>query len=122
MAACAAGLGVTFRADAVRARFGDETLVLLTTPRYEARPEGAGSRVRIYYSLPHTPGGVRADLGRGVIELERSPAGRLRPVAGWFTDLQTGAAHARLAPGPLDDMLNLGLCPRDASPAEAPRA
>jgi hypothetical protein len=110
--ACAAGLGVTFRSDAVRARFGGETFVLLAEPHYEVRGGGAGVLVRIDYRLPSAPGGVNAALGRGVIELRRTPAGRLKPERRWFVDLQTGSARAPLGPGALDEALDLGLCPR----------
>lgn len=111
--ACAAGLGVTFRSDAVRARFGGETFVLLSDPRYEVRSNVRGVRIRIAYRLPAAPGGVNPALGRGVVELERSRTGRLKPVARWFVDTQTGSARASLAPDPLDDALDLGLCPRE---------
>lgn len=111
--ACAAGLGVTFRADAVRARFGGETLVLLGAPQYQVRPEGAGALVRIEYNLPAAPGGVNPALGRGVVELERTPAGRLVPRRAWFLDRQTGTARAGLTPGPVESALDLGLCPPD---------
>lgn len=111
--ACAAGLGVTFRPDAVRARFGDETFVLLAEPRYEILSNVRSVRIRIDYRLPAAPGGVNASLGRGVVELERSRAGRLRPVARWFVDEQTGSVRASLVEDPLDDALDLGLCPRE---------
>jgi hypothetical protein len=114
LAACAAGLGVTFRADAVRARFGADTFVLLADPHYEVRDSGASAMVRIDYRLPSAPGGVNAALGRGVIQLERTAAGRLAPHGAWFVDLQTGSARAALAPGPLSSALDLGLCPSAA--------
>ncbi len=112
LAACSAGLGVTFRSDAVRARFGGETFVLLANPRYEVRSHVRGVRIRIDYQLPATPGGVNPALGRGVVELERSRTGRLKPVSRWFTDSQTGSVRAALGDDPLDDALDLGLCPR----------
>jgi hypothetical protein len=111
--ACSAGLGVTFRKDAVRARFGGETFVLLAEPRYEVRSNVRGVRIRIDYRLPSAPGGVNSALGRGIVELERSRTGRLRPVARWFADTQTGSVRAALAPDSLDEALDLGLCPRD---------
>jgi hypothetical protein len=111
--ACAAGLGVTFRADAVRAKFGGETMVLLGAPQYQVRPEGAGAVVRIEYNLPAAPGGVNPALGRGVVEVERTPAGRLVPKRAWFFDRQTGTARTALTPGPVESALDLGLCPPD---------
>jgi hypothetical protein len=118
--ACSAGLGVTFRRDAVRARFGGETFVLLSEPRYEVRSNVRGVRIRINYRLPAAPGGVNSALGRGIVELERSRTGRLRPVARWFADMQTGSVRAALAPDALDEALDLGLCPRDTpKPAAA---
>jgi hypothetical protein len=111
-------LGVTFRGDAVRARFGGETFVLLSDPLYEVRSNVRGARIRISYRLPAAPGGVNAALGRGIVELERSRTGRLKPVARWFTDAQTGSVRVSLAADPLDDALDLGLCPREtAKPA-----
>lgn len=119
LAACSAGLGVTFRNDAVRARFGGETFVLLADPRYEVRSNVRGVRIRIDYQLPASPGGVNAALGRGVVELERSRTGRLKPVSRWFTDSQTGSVRAVLGDDPLDSALDLGLCPRKTQePAE----
>lgn len=111
--ACGAGLGVTFRGDAVRARFGGETFVLLSDPRYEVRSNVRGVRIRISYRLPAAPGGVNSALGRGIVELERSRTGRLKPVARWFTDAQTGSVRVSLSADPLDDALDLGLCPRE---------
>jgi hypothetical protein len=114
LAACAAGLGVTFRNDAVQARFGKETFVLLSEPRYRVVPMGASALVRIEYKLPAAPGGVSPALGRGVVELERTPSGRLTPHQAWFLDRQTGTARAALKPGALEGALSLGLCPPDA--------
>jgi hypothetical protein len=114
LAACAAGLGVTFRNDAVRARFDRETFVLLGDPSYQVKPYGSGVLVRIEYQLPSAPGGVNAALGRGIIEIERTPAGRLVPHQAWFVDRQTGTARAALAPGPVETALQLGLCPSRA--------
>jgi hypothetical protein len=63
---------------------------------------------------------VNSALGRGIVELERSRTGRLRPVARWFADMQTGSVRAALAPDALDEALDLGLCPRDTpKPAAA---
>ena len=113
LAACAAGLGVTFRADAVQARFGHDTFVLLPDPRYAVHEEGGRAVVRIDYRLPSAPGGANAALGRGVVELERTAGGRIAPRAAYFLDLQTGTARAPLAHGPLNEALDLGLCPAD---------
>jgi hypothetical protein len=113
LAACAAGLGVTFRDDAVSARFGGENFVLLSAPHYRVTPMGASALVRIEYQLPDAPGGVSAAPGRGVVEIERTPGGRLTPHQAWFLDRQTGTARAGLTPGPLQSALDLGLCPPD---------
>jgi hypothetical protein len=115
--ACKAGLGVTFRDDAVRARFGGDLFVLLADPRYQVNEDAGQAVVRIDYRLPSTPGGVSAALGRGVVELERSSEGRLAPRSAYFVDLQTGSARASLEGDPLTEALDLGLCPRD--PAKA---
>jgi hypothetical protein len=115
--ACKAGLGVTFRDDAVRARFGGDLFVLLADPRYQVNEAGGQAVVRIDYRLPGAPGGVSAALGRGVVELERNSEGRLAPRSSYFVDLQTGSARASLEADPLTEALDLGLCPRDAAKA-----
>jgi hypothetical protein len=53
-------------------------------------------------------------LGRGIVEIERTPGGRLAPHRAWFLDRQTGTARSALKPGPLENALDLGLCPPDA--------
>ncbi len=94
--------------------------MLLSEPRYEVISNVRGARIRINYRLPSAPGGVNPALGRGIVELERSRTGRLRPVARWFADAQTGSVRASLESDPLDEALDLGLCPRDTpKPATA---
>jgi hypothetical protein len=113
-AACAAGLGVTFRRDGVWAHYAKDEFVLMAAPRYTVTPTPDGALVRIDYKLPGAPGGVAADLGRGVIELERSRMDRLRPVRSRFVDLRTGAATLPLHAGPMEQAMQLARCPKPA--------
>jgi hypothetical protein len=121
-AACAAGLGVTFRGDSVRARFEDDEFVLMAAPRYAVARTADGAIIRIEYQLPTEPGGVSGDLGRGVIEIERTDAGRLVPLRRRFVDLRTGSARLPLKAGALEHALTLAKCPRRAAAPDAPPA
>ncbi len=116
LAACKAGLGVTFNRHAVRARFAQETIVLLAAPRYAVRGAGPERRIEIEYRLPQGAGGVAAGAGRGVLVLARTPEGRLRAVSARFTDVRTGSARLSLTPGRLEQTFDLARCP-DAQPA-----
>ena len=80
--------------DLLYGQFGADTFVLLSDPHYQVRDVGGRAVVRIDYRLPSAPGGVNAALGRGVIELERTPQGRIATRADYFLDLQTGSARA----------------------------
>ena len=86
----------------------------MSHPQYRVAPMGASALVRIEYRLPAAPGGVSPALGRGIVEIERTPGGRLTPQRAWFLDRQTGTARTPLEPGALEKAFDLGLCPPDA--------
>lgn len=112
-AACAAGLGVTFKGDAVWARYEKDEFLLMDAPRYVVTPTAGGSLVRIDYKLPSAPGGVSGALGRGVIEIELATAsGRLTPLRSRYVDLRTGSARVPLRAGGLERALSLAHCPK----------
>lgn len=112
-AACAAGVGVRFQADAVEVVYDDETQTLFDHPRYD--PEGAGQsfRVRITYELPHVTGGARVAGARGVLVLARQPNGGLAPLTHSIVDARTGAARMRIADDPAVQALTLAPCGAD---------
>jgi len=105
-------LGVTFRGDSVRARFAEDEFELLASPRYSIEHTPTAALVSIEYSLPTAPGGVSGALGRGVIDLERTPEGRLTPLRRRFVDLRTGSVRTPLHPGTLEKALALSRCPK----------
>jgi hypothetical protein len=91
----------------VRARFADDDFVMLAEPRYSVRKSPTATLVKIDYALPGASSGA---LGRGVIELERTPDGRLSALGGRFVDLRTGSTRVPLKPGPLERAFSLGRC------------
>jgi len=104
-AACAAGVGVRFRADVIEAVYDDETELLFAHPKYEIQDSGERFRVRILYDLP----GGRAG-GRGVVVLARQADGSLAPEGHALLDGRTGAARVRLQNDPVDGLLTLEPC------------
>ena len=85
----------------------------MAAPRYTVTPLPDGALVRIVYKLPSVPGGVSADLGRGVMEVERSASGHLRPIRSRFVDLRTGSATMPLHAGPMERAMSLTRCTTD---------
>jgi hypothetical protein len=120
-AACAAGLGVTFKSDAVRARFDQDGFVLLAQPRYQVRQTPWGAVFSITYALPDARTGRDSggDWGVGVIELKWSRQdARLAPYRRRYLDLRTGAANVPLRPDAVDRALALTRCPKRPVPDE----
>ena len=115
--ACAAGLGVTFRADAVRARYDRDAFILFAQPRYSTVQTPSGAIVRINYALP----GADEALGRGEIELawSRNDA-RLLPLRRRFVDLLTGSTTVPLQADAVDRALALKRCPKNPKPEAGP--
>lgn len=109
-AACAAGVGVRFQADAVEVVYDDETETLFDHPRYNLESSGASFRVRITYELPHVAGGARVAGAHGVLVLARQPDGSIAPLTHSIVDARTGAARMRIADDPAAQALTLSPC------------
>ncbi len=108
-AACAAGVGVRFGAEAIEAVYADERETLFVHPRYAVEEVGREFRVRITYELPHMPGGARSAGAHGVVVLARE-GHTLAPVSHNLIDGITGAARLRIAEDPVDSVLTLTPC------------
>ncbi|HYD86523.1 MAG TPA: hypothetical protein VEA80_03545 [Vitreimonas sp.] len=110
-AACAAGVGVRFRAGAIEAVYDDEAETLFSRPRYEIQDRTETEfRVRIVYDLPPAPGGAGIAGAHGVLILARQPDGGIAPEAHTLIDGLTGAARVRIADDPATALLSLGPC------------
>ena len=109
-AACEAGVGVRFGADAIRAMYDGQSEVLFRAPRYEAEGNEADFRVRIRYALPRPAGGAHSQGAHGMIVLARSPGGGLAPRAHNLLDARTGAARLRVMDDPAAALLTLEPC------------
>lgn len=112
-AACDAGVGVRFGADAIDAVYDREQQTLFEHPRYRVEEGGDNFRVRIFYDLPHQPGGARSVGARGMLVLARMPDGGLAPVDHNLLDARTGAARVRIANDPAMTALTLEPCDAD---------
>jgi hypothetical protein len=117
-AACNAGVGVEFGAEAIAAVYEDERQTLFDHPRYQVEAAGDAFRVRITYDLPRITGGTRSAGAHGVVVLARQGEG-LAPVSHNLVDPRTGAARLRIA---ADDpaMRALTLTPCGDHPWRAP--
>ncbi len=98
-AACAAGVGVRFRADSIQAVYEDGIETLFANPRYEIEP-GDTFRVRIVYDLPEVTGGAHTEGARGVLVLARQRDGSIAPERHTLIDGRTGAARTRILDDP----------------------
>lgn len=108
-AACAAGVGVEFGAEAISAVYEDERQVLFDRPRYEVEGRDQDFRVRITYELPHRPGGARSVGAYGAVVLARDGA-TIAPVSHTLVDPRTGAARMRFENDPAVTALTLTPC------------
>ena len=79
--ACAAGVGIRFKSDAIEAEYDRRTEILFANPRYELRGRGP-FRVRIVYDLPRIAGAAHVPGARGVVELTRRSNGAAPHVVG----------------------------------------
>jgi hypothetical protein len=111
-AACDAGVGIRFSANAIEAIYEDERAVLFNKPRYAVESTGDTFRVRIDYALPRPVGGVAVVGAHGVVVLERRADGSLAPAAHNLIDGRTGAARMRLTDDPAVRALTLQPCGR----------
>ena len=109
-AACAAGVGVRFEADAIQVVYEDETQTLFDHPRYNLESSGETFRVRITYELPRVTGGARVAGAHGVLVLARKPDGRIAPLMHSISDARTGAARMRIGDDPAAQALTLEPC------------
>jgi hypothetical protein len=109
-AACAAGVGVRFHADAIEVVYEDETQTLFDRPRYKLESSGLSFRVRITYELPRVTGGARVAGARGVLVLARQPDGSIAPLMHTISDARTGSARMRIAEDPAVQALTLSPC------------
>lgn len=109
-AACAAGVGVRFNADAIEVIYEDETQTLFARPRYSLENDGEAFRIRIMYDLPHVVGGAHVAGAHGVLVLTRKPDGSIAPLAHSIVDARTGAARMRIAEDPAVQALTLIPC------------
>lgn len=110
-AACAAGVGVRFRADAIEAVYQDEAETLFARPQYEIQERnGRTFRVRIVYTLPRVGRGAQLAGAHGVLVLARQNGGGIAPVAHTLIDGLTGSARVRIANDPAAALLTLEPC------------
>lgn len=107
--ACAAGVGVRFRANAIEAVYRNDHQTLFAQPRYAVESAGEDFRVRITYQLPQIAGGVRTAGAHGVIILVRRADG-IAPEAHNLIDPRTGAARLRIDDDPATTALTLQPC------------
>jgi hypothetical protein len=109
-AACAAGVGVRFRGDAIEAVYDRQVETLFAHPQYSVEAEGDAFRVRIEYELPRIAGGVRAAGAYGVLVLARQDDGGIAPERHALVDGLTGATRLRIAEDPVSRLLTLQSC------------
>ena len=107
--ACAAGVGIRFKPDAIEAIYDRQVETLFDHPRYEVRGRGP-FRVRIVYDLPRLAGGAHVAGARGVVELTRRPDGSIAPTLHNLLDPRTGAARVQLVNDPAIAALTLTSC------------
>jgi hypothetical protein len=108
-AACDAGVGIEFGAEAISAVYNSERQTLFEHPQYEVEAEGDEFRVRIRYELPRMAGGARSAGAHGVVVLAREGAA-ISPVSHILVDPRTGAARLRIADDPAATALTLTPC------------
>jgi hypothetical protein len=109
-AACAAGIGVRFEADAIEVVYEDATETLFDRPDYRLESSGQTFRVRIVYQLPRVAGGMRVAGAHGVLVLARQPNGGLAPLMHTIVDARTGSARLRMGDDPAVQALTLSPC------------
>jgi hypothetical protein len=109
-AACAAGVGVQFDADAIAAVYDSHRETLFEHPHYDVETSGDQFRVRIVYALPQQPGGATSLGAHGVLVLARTESGALTPYSHNLVDPRTGSARMRIADDPAMSALNLEPC------------
>lgn len=109
-AACAAGVGVRFGADAIEVVYERQVETLFEQPRYQLERGGEHFRVRIVYQLPRQAGGVSTSSAHGIILLARRDDGTIAPELHTLVDGRTGAARTRIVDDPAVTALTLQPC------------
>ena len=109
-AACEAGVGVRFGANAIEAVYDQRAVALFKHPRYRLERSGGEPRIRITYDLPYLPGGVRSAGAHGVVILVRRDDGGIEPASHQMVDPRTGAVRVRVQNDPVRDLLSLQPC------------
>lgn len=110
-AACAAGVGVRFEADAIEAVYAEQVETLFARPRYEVEANDDDSFVvRIDYDLPRIAGAARSPNQYGMLLLERQADGGIAPHAHALVDPRTGAMRTRIVDDPVARLLTLQPC------------
>lgn len=109
-AACEAGVGVRFEADAIEVVYERQSETLFANPRYELERGGDNFRIRITYDLPRVTGGARSIGAHGVIVLTRGSDGRIQPEMHNLVDGRTGATRTRIVDDPAVTALSLQPC------------
>lgn len=110
-AACAAGVGVQFGADAIAAVYDRRRETLFDHPRYTIESDlDERLQVRIAYDLPHRTGGARSVGAYGVLVLQQSADGGLEVESHNLLDPRTGAARVQIVDDPAADVLRLQPC------------
>lgn len=109
-AACEAGVGVRFEADAIEVVYERQVETLFDNPRYHLERGGDNFRIRITYDLPRMTGGARSVGAHGVIVLTRADDGRIAPQMHNLIDGRTGAARTRITDDPAVTALSLQPC------------
>lgn len=107
--ACAAGVGVRFKADAIEAIYDHDRQTLFDHVTYRVERAGAAFRVRITYDLPRLAGGVHTAGAHGVIVLVRRGGG-IVPESHNLIDPRTGAVRVQLDNDPAQTLLTLEPC------------
>lgn len=110
-AACEAGVGLRFGADAIEAVYDGEAETLFDQPRYRTERRHGALYVRIRYELPSESA---HGASYGELVLRRRNDGWLTPVSNRWIDARTGAARLRIGDDPLKDALTVRPCAPNA--------
>lgn len=116
-AACAAGVGVRFKGDAIDAIYDHDEQSLFENVAYRVERQRNPFRVRITYDLPRLAGGAHTAGAHGVIVLAQRPGG-VAPESHNLVDPRTGAVRVQISGDPVQTLLTLEPC--DAHPWRDP--
>lgn len=108
-AACAAGVGIRFKSDAIHAIYDHDEQTLFENVAYRVEQPHDPFRVRITYDLPRLAGGAYTAGAHGVIVLVQRPDG-LAPESHNLVDPRTGAVRVQISGDPVQTLLTLEPC------------